>query len=265
MKNIEIKKEKICIIFIHGFCSGPEDWKTQTEFFKDKYTVISPVLRGHDGENESDMPMSIEQLTNDCEKYIDEHKQKYFIFVGHSMGTRVAINLCHRHQKKTLGLVLVDGSKFSNLERYGKVITDFENLIEKNDYIFILKKMFGTMFFDKKFKNEKNRIIQRAINVPQKYSLSLRRNVIWFDAHCLEDLLNQINTPILILHSTKLDEKRNRTPIKNNEKINYIQFVKSLTSNVDVKVFKNTGHYISIEKPKLVNKTIFEWIKKIKS
>ena len=66
-----------------------------------------------------------------------------------------------------------------------------------------------------------------------------------------------------ILKQKKLDEKRNRTPIKNNEKINYIQFVKSLTSNVDVKVFKNTGHYISIEKPKLMNKIILEWIKKL--
>ena len=65
--------------------------------------------------------------------------------------------------------------------------------------------------------------------------------MIWFDAHCLEGLLTQINTPILILHSTKLDEKRKRTPIKNNEKINYIQFVKSLTSNVDVKVFNRYG------------------------
>ena len=265
MENLEMKKDKICIIFIHGFCSGPEDWKTQTEFFKDKYTVISPVLRGHDGENESDMPMSIEQLTNDCEKYIDEHKQKYFIFVGHSMGTRVAINLCHRHQKKTLGLVLVDGSKFANLQTYGKVIADFENSIKENDYDLILNKMFSKMFFEEKFNNEKKRIIERAINVPKKYSLPLRRNVIWFDAHCLENLLNQINTQILILHSTKLDVKRNRTPIKKDEKINYIEFIRSLSSSVKVKIFKNTGHYISIEKPKLVNDTIFEWIKEIRS
>ena len=265
MKNVEVKKDKICIIFIHGFCSSPDDWNAQTEFFEDKYTVFSPILRGHDGENKSDLPMSVEQLTYDCEKYVDEHKEKKFIFVGHSMGTRVAINLSYRHAEKTLGLVLVDGSKFSDFQSYGKVITDFENSIEKNNYILILKKMFGTMFFKKEFNNEKKRILERAINVPEKYSLPLRRNVIWFDAHCLKNLLYQINIPILILHSTKLDEKRNRTPIKNNEKISYIDFIKSLSSNVDVKIFKNTGHYISIEKPKLVNKTLFEWIKKIKS
>ena len=49
------------------------------------------------------------------------------------------------------------------------------------------------------------------------------------------------------------------------EKINYIEFIRSLSSSVKVKIFKNTGHYISIEKPKLVNDTIFEWIKEIRS
>ena len=263
MNDIKIKK-KICIFFIHGFCSGSEDWDKQIEYFKSKYNVIAPILRGHDGQNKSDLPMSIEQISYDCKKLINEHREKDFIFVGHSMGTRIAINLSHQFKKRTLGLILVDGSRFSNIERYGKVITDFENTISKKDYNLILKKMFESMFFDEKFKNDKKRIVERAVKIPKNYSLSLRRNVIWFDAHCLENLLKKINAPILILHSTKLDKKRNRKPIQNNEKIDYVEFVKSLSSKVEVKVFKNTGHYISIEKPKLVNKTISEWFKKIK-
>mgnify|MGYP001174406012 FL=1 len=263
MNDIKLGK-KICIFFIHGFCSGSEDWDKQIEYFKSRFTVIAPILRGHDGKNKFDLPMSIEQITNDCKKLIDDHREKYFIFVGHSMGTRVAINLSYQFKIRTLGLILVDGSRFSNIERYGKVITDFENTISKKDYNLILKKMFESMFFDEKFKNDKKRIVERAVKIPKKYSLPLRRNVIWFDAHCLENLLKKINAPILILHSTKLDKKRNRKPIQNNEKIDYVEFVKSLSSKVEVKVFKNTGHYISIEKPKLVNKTISEWFKKIK-
>ena len=66
MKNFEFNKSDICLFFIHGFCSGPEDWKEQKNFFKNNFKVISPLLRGHDGKNISDLPMSIEQLTNDC-------------------------------------------------------------------------------------------------------------------------------------------------------------------------------------------------------
>ncbi len=263
MKNFEFSKSNICLFFIHGFCSGPEDWDEQTKFFNNIFTVITPVLRGHDGENLSDLPMSIEQLTNDCEKILKKQKEKKFIFVGHSMGTRIAINLASKFEKKTYGLVLVDGSKFADLESFGSVLNHFEKLISNQGYNLLLKNMFKSMFFDKKFENDKKRIIKRAIEIPSKYSLPLRRNVIWFDAHYLKSALNKINTPILMLQSTKLDEKRNRSTIKNDEKIKYIEFISSFSSKVETKIFRNTGHYISIEKPKLMNKIIFEWIKKI--
>ena len=75
--------------------------------------------------------------------------------------------------------------------------------------------------------------------------------------------MSKINIPILILHSTKLDNKRIRSPIKNNEKIDYVEFIKSLTLKLNKKTFKNTGHYISLEEPELLNKTIFKWMKKL--
>ena len=69
--------------------------------------------------------------------------------------------------------------------------------------------------------------------------------------------------PILVLHSTKLDDKRNRSPIKKIEKIDYIEFIKSTTNKIKIKIFKNTGHYISLEDPDTVNKEIYKWIKKL--
>ena len=50
MNDLKFEK-KICIFFIHGFCSGPEDWDKQIEFFKSKFNVVAPTLRGHDGKN----------------------------------------------------------------------------------------------------------------------------------------------------------------------------------------------------------------------
>ncbi len=261
--NFNFRKTKIFLFFIHGFCSGSEGWEKQLNFFKTSFTVFAPTLRGHDGKNKFNLPMSIEQITTDCENILNKHMEKKFVFIGHSMGTRVAINLANRFQNNTLGLVLVDGSKFSDSKSYGEVLNNFEKSIRDSDYSSTLKHIFGSMFFSKKFENEKNKIIKRAINVPPNFSLPLRRNVIWFDAHCLEGILHEINLPILILQSTKLDKERNRAPIKGNEKVNFIEFIRSNSSKVETKIFRNTGHYISIEKPKLINKIIFEWVKKI--
>ena len=52
-------KNKHCLFFIHGFCSGPEDWKNQFVFFKDKFRVEIPLLRGHDNKNSNNLPISI--------------------------------------------------------------------------------------------------------------------------------------------------------------------------------------------------------------
>ena len=263
MRDSNYKNLNICMIFIHGCCSGPEDWRAQILFFQRMFRVFSPTLRGHDGNNDKELPMSVEQLTIDCENLIKKQKDKKFIIIGHSMGTRIAINLAYKFKKSTLGLVLVDGSKFADIENFGKVISQFENSIVEKDYMFLIKKMFSSMFFNEKFKNERDRIIKRALNIPKKYSLPLRRNVIWFDAHYLKELLTKINLPILVLHSTKLDDKRNRSPIKKIEKIDYIEFIKSTTNKIKIKIFKNTGHYISLEDPDTVNKEIYKWIKKL--
>ena len=134
------QNSKICMFFIHGFCSGPEDWVEQEKFFGYIFTVFCPTLRGHDGKNDLELPMSIEQLTMDCTKIMENHNDKKFIFIGHSMGTRIAINLSYKFRKRTLGLVLVDGSKFSAEEYFGDVKNNFKiqhtvySLIE---YIFI--------------------------------------------------------------------------------------------------------------------------------
>ena len=116
------------------------------------------------------------------------------------------------------------------------------------------------MFFSNDFDHHKNRIIKRAIDVPEKISLPLRRNAIWYDSHCVDKILNRVNLPILILHSTKIDNEKRR-PIRKDEKIPYIDFVKSHNDKNTIKLFEETGHYITIEKPKIVNEIIQKWLK----
>ena len=65
-----------CLFLIHGFCSGPEDWTHQINFFSQYFTVLAPTLRGHDGNNVNNRPMSIEQLSNDCINIIENRKFK---------------------------------------------------------------------------------------------------------------------------------------------------------------------------------------------
>ena len=263
IKYLKKGKSDICLFFIHGFCSGSEDWDAQINFFSNKFSVIVPTLRGHDGKNIKERPMSIEQLSNDCVSIIEEKKFKKVILVGHSMGTRLAIDIANKINN-AFGIILIDGSRFSNENLYGDTIKTFEDAIIKESYIIILEKMFSSMFFSKKFDDDKKRIIERAINIPEKYSLPLRRNAIWYDSHCVNKNLNNLTLPILILHSTKLDMKTGRSPIKGDELVPYIDFIKSFKLDIKVERFEETGHYISIEKPDITNDLIDKWLAGIK-
>ena len=123
-------KNKYCLFFIHGFCSGPEDWKNQFVFFKDKFRVEIPLLRGHDNKNSNNLPISIEQLSLDCAEFIIKNNIQNIVFIGHSMGTRIAVYLANLLKNRTIGLVLVDGSKFCDQKNYSEIIRKFENSIK---------------------------------------------------------------------------------------------------------------------------------------
>ena len=73
--------------------------------------------------------------------------------------------------------------------------------------------MFSSMFFSESYKKERDRIVKRAINIPERYSLPLRRNTIWYDSHCVENILKSLKLPILVIQSTRIDSKNARCTI----------------------------------------------------
>ena len=134
---IEKGESKNCLLLIHGFCSGPEDWEDQINFFCADFTVLVPTLRGHDGNNYKNRPMSIEQLSNDCVKILNTKSFNKVVIAGHSMGTRLAIDIASKI-KNAAGLILVDGSRFCDYEKYFEVLSNFENSLKQNNYQSIL-------------------------------------------------------------------------------------------------------------------------------
>ena len=63
------------------------------------------------------------------------------------MGTRIAVYLANLLKNRTIGLVLVDGSKFCDQNNYSEIINKFENSIKENKYEDVLSEMFSEMIF----------------------------------------------------------------------------------------------------------------------
>ena len=112
------------------------------------------------------------------------------------------------------------------------------------------------MFFSESFKKDRDRTVKRAINIPKRYSLPLRRNTIRYDSHCVENNLKSLKLPILVIQSTKIDSKNTRCMINKDDDIYYINFINNFNKDNDIVLLDNTGHYITIERPQWINETI---------
>ena len=67
----------------------------------------------------------------------------------------------------------------------------------------------------------------------------------------------QVNLSAVQRRTATLTKRRS---VKKDEKIPYIDFVKSHNDKNTIKLFEETGHYITIEKPKVVNEIIQNWL-----
>ena len=54
-----------------------------------------------------------------------------------------------------------------------------------------------------------------------------------------------------------------RSPILQKDQIPYIDFIKSYNFKTRIELFEKTGHYITIEKPEIVNDIMSEWINEL--
>ena len=54
------------------------------------------LLSGHDGNNHKNRPMSIEQLSNDCVTILNKKSFNRVVIAGHSMGTRLTIDIANK-------------------------------------------------------------------------------------------------------------------------------------------------------------------------
>ncbi len=124
--------------------------------------------------------------------------------------------------------------------------------------------MFSSMFFSENYNKDRDRIIKRAINIPERYSLPLRRNTIWYDSHCFENNLKSLKLPILVIQSTRFDSKNARCMINKDDKIYYVNFINNFNKDNNIVLLENTGHYITIERPEWINEIILSWLIKLK-
>lgn len=96
------------LIFLHGFPFNGSSWDPQVEYFKNKYDVLAPDLRGHrNGPYEAGAWM-IAHFADDLKHLMVENKIDKAVICGLSMGGYIALHFAEQYPEMVAGLILCD-------------------------------------------------------------------------------------------------------------------------------------------------------------
>jgi len=251
------------ILWVHGFSSGPEDWSSQTAYFADRFRNIAVALRGHGASPRGDANMTIEQLSDDCLAALHARAVAAPVYVaGHSMGTRIALEMARKAPDLVTGLILVDGS---NTAQAGEVaaLKAFDESVAASGYQAFARGLFEAMFFDETNRALSSRLVERALSMREDTARSLYRNMIRWDGQHAANAMQDAHArglPVLIIQSTTRGADQARRTLAAGETGAYEAFVTSNIRDAMIVPMPGYGHFVTYEDPDGVNTAIDNWL-----
>lgn len=103
-------KTKKSVVFIHGAGMDRTVWGQQTRFIAHKgYNVLALDLPGH-GKSEGPVLSSISAMADWLNRFIEAAQAGPSVFIGHSMGTLIALEAARKRPDLCKGLILAGTS-----------------------------------------------------------------------------------------------------------------------------------------------------------
>jgi len=239
-------------VLLHGSFIDGSFWKEQIAALSQKFRVIVPDLRGHGLSGKPLDGYTHEHMAQDIRNLLRTFGIKRACLVGHSMGSRIAIQFALDYPKTVEKLVLANGGAGPIINRQ----TVFPENVQKEIG-------FGTPHFDQRKFNyyeiwysfahpsteHVNKILEQTLKTPDYVKAGVAKN---FPKKDLRPRLPQIQAPTLVITG----EKDVICPIEE------ARYLAQHIPKARLEIIPDSGHCLPIEKPKEFNTTIISFLKK---
>ncbi|MCP5082412.1 MAG: alpha/beta hydrolase [Alphaproteobacteria bacterium] len=250
------------ILFIHGYSCTAQDWRLQVAGLSSSHTCITMDLRGHGRSGPAKGELTMAAFAADAIALLDAlHIERAFL-VGHSMGTRIALEAALQAPARVSGLVLVDGSK---VEAEPEAVRGaISAAIDALGFAGWSEKNMGEMFLDNLTSEDQNTILQRAIALGPEVGLQLYVNMTAWDQSRLATAIKQVEAPTAVVQSTSIlpGEARQRCYVDEAPNSPWFDAWRG-AGRANIVALSQTGHFAMLEKPGKVNDVICDVIKQI--
>ncbi|MDX1431210.1 MAG: alpha/beta hydrolase [Gammaproteobacteria bacterium] len=241
------------LVLVHGFACEHSDWRHQIDHFSAGHLVLALDLRGHGRSGRCRAGFDIAAFGADVAGLIEALALERAVLVGHSMGCRVVLDAARRVPAAVAGVVLVDGSRQGSGDPDAAARAVREAMARAGGARLFVERMFADMFLASSDPALVERIVARAATLPAAVAEELFADTVRWDASQAIDALATLAAPLLVLQSTRVNERREREPLPPGGSSPWLELVRENVPAARIEVLSGAGHFAMLEAPAAVN------------
>lgn len=241
------------LIFIHGWGCDMNTWEYQFSYFKDKYHLVLIDLPGYGQSDKTEKDVTIDFFAQSVLEIVGNLEIKIPILIAHSMGLPVAINVVNKLNCEKTILCNIDGVYFDfprdSIEniKYKESLNDFAKMFIGENY------QKNVLQFCKGF------ITETTPSYVSEYILStMTKTSESIGSQSMRSLIDEkywdkrkIKNKTISIYA-KIAELPPNNEIILREKFPNLTYIE----------MEDVNHFLMMEKPKVVNEILHEYIKK---
>jgi len=215
------------IVFLHtGLQTGMTDFEYQREYFKEKYKVVLPDLRGHGSSIEDNLSNFFEDSAKDIAETLNYLRVESAHIVGCSLGALVGLTFAKRYPRnvKSLAISGVLPAKPENwLELHNEDVEHQTRLLQSDE---------ATSYFDSLHQSN------------WRHLLEIVKNENWYPFKETKDL-DGITSPILYMVGEGKEAE-----------MKGVLYYPSIKNDVHVSIIPFASHLVHVEQPEIYTKIL---------
>jgi pimeloyl-ACP methyl ester carboxylesterase len=250
------------LVFVHGAACAHGDWHAQVEFFRPRQRVVVCDLRGHGATTGNPAQCTIETYGADLIALLRSLDLPPAILIGHSIGARVVLQAYGDAAERVAGLVLIEGSCLGT----GDAQTAEQAMrqrIEAVGYAPFVHGFFTDMFLAGSDPALQERLVNRALALPEAIGAALIPRVVGWDARALDAALAKVAVPVLVVQSTYTNPQRVRVPLEPGARSPWLELVRQAVPTAQIAIVSGAGHFVMLEKPEAVNQLLEAFVTRL--
>jgi pimeloyl-ACP methyl ester carboxylesterase len=249
------------LIFLHGFACDRSDWAAQVDVLAERFRIVALDLPGHGQSMPPDSPTT-EAIAQRLGEIIARFGERGVILVGHSLGCRIALEICRQRPASVRGLVLLDNGEVGHADP-ARTVSLFDEQIRTLGVEGLLRAGFEGMFVRESDPNLRHRVLERVTKIDAGFAEILLREAVRWGAYEASQILAGVRVPILLLQSTARDESNHWRALKPGMTTPWTELVTQSVEDVELRIVPGVGHFLQIEAPHAVNEEIALFVDRV--